>query len=80
MAVENDISWKILGLAYLGLAMVAAGAAMAFDGGHWIIGPILFVMGIAFFVGFMAAVYLHAKRHGPMVMDFKRFGETFRWW
>ena len=78
-AVQNDFSWKLLGVGYVGLAVVVFGVLVAVTG-RWLAGGLVCAVGVAIFMGFLIAVHAHSRRQGPLVMDFKRFGETFRWW
>jgi hypothetical protein len=78
-AVQNDFSWRLLGVGYVGLAVAVFGVLVAVTG-RWLAGGLVCAVGIAIFIGFLIAVRRHSRGQGPLVMDFKQFGETFRWW
>jgi hypothetical protein len=78
-SVKNDISWKLFSLGYAGLAVLVAGIVLA-STAHWLFGGMLAAIGGAAFVAFFFGVAVHVKKHGHPVMDFERFGKTFRWW
>jgi len=74
-SVQNDVSWGEFALIIGGFVAMIVGGELLWSR-MWVAGAAVAVPGIIAWVSTM----VRARRRGPAVMDFEKFGRTFRWW